>query len=105
MSFKDHFSRLAAQYAAFRPAYPASLFDYLAQSCPGREAVWDCACGSGQATMALAERFQSVIATDASQEQVAAAPPRANITYRVARAEDSGIESSSLDLVTVAQAL
>jgi SAM-dependent methyltransferase len=105
MSFKDHFSRLAAQYAAFRPAYPAALFDYLAQSCPGRAGVWDCACGNGQATVALAERFQSVIATDASPEQIAAATARANITYRVARAEDSGIESNSIDLVTVAQAL
>ena len=105
MSFKDHFSRLAAQYSAYRPSYPAALFDYLAQSCRERQAVWDCACGNGQATLALAERFNSVIATDASPQQVAAATPRANITYRVARAEESGIESGSLDLVTVAQAL
>jgi SAM-dependent methyltransferase len=105
MSFKDHFSRLAAQYSAYRPSYPASLFDYLAQSCPERRAVWDCACGSGQATLALAERFDTVIATDASPQQVGAATPHPNVTYRVARAEDSGIESASLDLVTVAQAL
>ncbi len=105
MSFKDHFSRLAAQYAAYRPSYPASLFDYLAQCCPERRAVWDCACGTGQASVALAERFEKVIATDASQQQVATALPHTNVTYRVAPAEQSGIESSSLDLVTVAQAL
>lgn len=105
MSFKDHFSRLAAQYSAYRPAYPAALFDYLARSCPERQTAWDCACGNGQATLALAERFNSVIATDASPQQIAAATARANITYRVAPAEQSGIESKSLDLVSVAQAL
>jgi SAM-dependent methyltransferase len=105
MSFKDHFSRLVAQYSAFRPTYPASLFDYLAQSCRERRTVWDCACGSGQASVALAERFDSVIATDASPQQVSAAVPRANITYRVAPADDSGLEPQSVDLVTVAQAL
>ena len=105
MSFKDHFSRLAAQYSAYRPLYPASLFDYLAHCCPQRHAVWDCACGTGQATLALAERFDTVIATDASQQQVSAATPHPNVTYRVAPAEQSGIESGSLDLVTVAQAL
>ena len=105
MSFKDHFSRLAAQYSAYRPSYPASLFDYLAQCCPQRRSAWDCACGTGQASVALAARFEKVIATDASQQQVAAAVPHTNVTYRVAPAEQSGIESSSLDLVTVAQAL
>jgi len=105
MSFKDHFSRRAAEYSAYRPLYPASLFDYLAQCCPQRGAAWDCACGSGQATIALAERFDTVIATDASQQQVAAAPPHPNVTYRAAPAERSDLESNSLDLVTVAQAL
>ena len=105
MSFKDHFSRLAAQYSAFRPAYPPAIFDYLAQLSSDRQSAWDCACGNGQATLALAERFDAVIATDASAQQLAAAPARPNVTYRVARAEESGIESKSLDLVTVAQAL
>src|SRR6266850_6416558 len=105
MSFKDHFSRLAAQYSAFRPAYPPAIFDYLAQLSSDRQSAWDCACGNGQATLALAERFHEVIATDASAQQLAAAPARPNVTYRVARAEESGIESQSLDLVTVAQAL
>ncbi len=105
MSFKDHFSRLAAGYAQFRPSYPPALFDYLASCCAGRHTAWDCACGTGQATLALAERFDSVIATDASPQQVAGAAPHPKVTYRVARAEDSGIDSGSVDLVTVAQAL
>ena len=105
MSFKDHFSRLAAEYAAFRPTYPPALFEYLAQLCPRRRIVWDCACGTGQASVALAEHFDSVIATDGSQQQIAAAAPHSHVTYRVAKADDSGLDSKSVDLVTVAQAL
>ncbi len=57
VTFKDHFSRLAAQYAEFRPRYPGALFDLLARIAPARARAWDCACGSGQATLDLAERF------------------------------------------------
>jgi ubiquinone/menaquinone biosynthesis C-methylase UbiE len=105
VTFKDHFSRLASQYAEFRPRYPGALFDLLAKVGPGRELAWDCACGSGQATMDLVERFGSVIATDASASQIAAAKPHPRITYSVSRAEASGIETGSIDVVTVAQSL
>ena len=105
MSFKDHFSRLAAPYATFRPRYPPEVFSYLAQLCRERHKVWDCACGNGQATLSLAAHFDAVIATDASQAQLAAAPAHPKVTYRAAPAEESGIETASVDLVTVAQAL
>ena len=105
MSFKDHFSRLAAEYAAFRPSYPPALFEYLGQLCRERRMAWDCACGTGQASVALGDRFQTVVATDASPQQVSAATPHEHVTYRVAKAEDSGLDSKSVDLVTVAQAL
>ncbi len=103
--FKDHFSRLAKQYARYRPTYPAALFDYLASISPRRQLAWDCACGAGQASAALAEHFDCVVATDASAQQIAAATPHAQVTYRVAKAEDSGLPSGTVDLVTVAQAL
>ena len=102
--FKDHFSSLAGQYAAFRPSYPAVLADYVAGLCAQRHLVWDCACGSGQATTNLAGRFEHVIATDASAKQLAEAAQVANVVYRVARAENSGIETASVDLIVVAQA-
>jgi ubiquinone/menaquinone biosynthesis C-methylase UbiE len=105
VSFKDHFSRLAAQYSTFRPTYPQAMFDYLAAQCPVQRAAWDCACGGGQATLALADRFESVTGTDASAEQIANATPHPRVRYRVASADDSGLESASIDLVTVAQAL
>jgi ubiquinone/menaquinone biosynthesis C-methylase UbiE len=105
MSFKDHFSGHAAQYAQFRPHYPRSLFEYLAKVAPGRERAWDCATGNGQAAIGLAEDFGEVIATDASAQQITNAAPRSNIVYRPAPAEASELEIASVDLVTVAQAL
>jgi SAM-dependent methyltransferase len=104
-SFKDHFSQIAATYSEFRPLYPPALFDYLAGLCAHTERAWDCACGSGQATLELAERFTSVVATDASATQIASARAHFRVVYRVAPAGESEIEAASIDLVTVAQAL
>jgi len=104
-SFHDHFSAFAARYAEFRPRYPAALFDYLPTLVPRTAAVWDCACGNGQATVDLAERFQQVVATDASAEQISSAARKPNIEYRVASAERSGLPDNSVGLVTVAQAV
>lgn len=101
----DHFSPVAAQYAAFRPGYPPALFDWLASLTPQQERVWDCGAGSGQATLPLAARFTEVIATDISAAQLAGAPTRPNVAYRIAPAEQSGLPDASCDLVTVAQAL
>ena len=104
-AFHDHFSGVANRYADFRPHYPAALFDYLATIVPRTSTVWDCACGNGQATVDLAMRFEQVIGTDASREQIASAKANARIEYRVAPAEQSGLPDKSVGLVTVAQAL
>jgi len=105
MTFKDHFSSQSDQYQQFRPSYPDSLFGYLASISPGHELAWDCATGTGQAANRLAEYFQQVIATDASKEQIEQAMENPKVSYRVAHAEESQIESASVDLITVAQAL
>lgn len=104
-SFKDHFSGHAAAYSTFRPTYPASLFAFLADCCTRREHAWDCATGNGQTATALVEHFTRITATDASAEQVRAAPRHARIDYRVASAEQSGLDDDCVDLVTVSQAL
>jgi SAM-dependent methyltransferase len=46
-----------------------------------------------------------VIATDASDAQIAHATPHPQVTYRVAPAERSGLDDASVDLVTAAQAV
>src|SRR5262245_64405163 len=104
-AFHDHFSNVARRYADFRPHYPTALFDFLATLAPRDSLVWDCAAGSGQATIDLAARFDKVIATDGSAEQIASAPRRDNVEYRVALAEQSGLAHESVGLVKVAQAL
>jgi SAM-dependent methyltransferase len=53
----------------------------------------------------LASVFDRVVATDASEKQIANAQPHERVEYRVAPAENSGIDSRTLDLITVAQAL
>jgi SAM-dependent methyltransferase len=105
MSFKDHFSKQAADYAKFRPQYPPELFEYLGGIAPQQKLAWDCATGNGQAAVALASVFERVIATDASEAQIANAEAHARVEYRVAPAETSGIRSDTIDLVMVAQAL
>jgi SAM-dependent methyltransferase len=53
----------------------------------------------------LADYFDYVVATDKSKEMISQAPQRPKITYRVAEAEDSGLEAHSVDLVAVAAAI
>jgi SAM-dependent methyltransferase len=105
MSNAGLFSTVAREYASFRPGYPSELFAWLARISPARDAVWDCGCGSGQASVALAEHFAVVHATDAAPEQIDAAKPHPRVRYSVAQAENCGLPDQSMDLVTVAQAL
>lgn len=102
---QDHFSAVSSQYAASRPTYPQSLYQWLAAVAPARERVWDCACGSGQASHDLVQYFSEVVATDLSAQQLGEAAAHPRIEYRVATAESSGLPAASFDLVTVAQAL
>ena len=105
MTFKDHFTKQAAVYAKFRPDYPDELFKFLASVSPSNELAWDCATGSGQAANGLAKYFNKVIASDASENQVLNAYKNEKIIYKVFPAEKADIESSTIDLITVAQAL
>ena len=105
MSFKDHFSTHATIYRAARPEYPSELYDFLVGEVPSTRRAWDAGCGNGQASIDLASRFDEVIGTDPSAEQIANASLRPNIHYRVEPAEQSSLPAGSVDLVCVAQAL
>jgi SAM-dependent methyltransferase len=104
VSFPDHFSAIAARYAQYRPHYPDALVDLLAQLAPARDAAWDAGCGNGQVSVPLGERFARVWATDASEQQLAAARPHPQVVYRCAPAEASGLADASVDLAVAAQA-
>lgn len=105
MSNEQLFATVAREYATFRPGYPPELFSWLAAIAPSRDTVWDCGCGSGQASASLAEHFHRVFATDVAPEQIAAARAHPRVQYSVAAAEHSGLAAKTVDLVTVAQAL
>lgn len=102
--FKDHFSEVAAAYAAHRPSYPAALVDFLARLAPEQRLAWDAGCGSGQLSVLLASRFTRVLATDPSPEQIARAAVHPKVEYRCASAEASGLPERAADLATAAQA-
>lgn len=104
MRFKDHFSGHAAAYAAHRPIWPEALVDVLADASPAHECVWDVGCGSGQLSTLLPRRFTTVIATDASAEQLKHAAAARGVTYRCAAAEHSGLDDALADCIVVAQA-
>lgn len=109
---KDLFAPVAANYAKYRPTYPSALFDFLAQHTgQPRGLAWDAGTGSGQAAVELAQRFESVVATDLSAGQVAHASQRPNIRYAVTAPTMSDEElgstigpPGSVDLITIAQA-
>jgi len=103
--FQDLFSGVANLYTRFRPRYPTALFEYLATVTPKKDIAWDCATGTGQAAIELAQHFDQVIATDASAEQISHAEQHPRIQYHVSASEKSGLDSGSVDLITVAQAL
>lgn len=101
----DHFSAVADTYVAHRPRYPAALFSELARRVERRDLVWDCACGSVQASRDLAKYFDTVVATDFSIAQLRRGTPLNNLAFVASRAETAPLPQHSADLVTVAQAL
>ena len=103
--FADHFSQLSSRYAVYRPRYPEGLFDAIAAASPRRRRLWDCATGSGQAAVPLAARFDTVVATDASRQQLRSATPHPRVHYLSALAEAVPLPERWADVVTVAQAL
>lgn len=99
------FSDKSDIYASARPTYPAALFDFLRVQCEDLEKCWDCATGSGQAAVALADIFDYVEASDVSAEQIEHAVAHKRVNYSVQAAEKTDYADHSFDLITVAQAL
>lgn len=103
--FKDHFSTRSDLYAEHRPRYPDELFQWLADISEPRALAWDCATGNGQVAISLAAHFDAVVASDASEQQIAEAIAHPGVSYSVAPAESSGLDAESCNLITVGQAL
>jgi hypothetical protein len=102
---KDLFSGHAPDYAQFRPVYPPALVKAISRLVKYRGVVWDCACGSGQLSLPLADHFQLVCASDISAQQVGAAPGHRGILYTVQPAEKTDFPDEFFDMVVVGQAI
>ncbi len=99
------FGRKAAEYRTAGPGYPDALYRWIAGAAGARGLVWDVGTGSGQAALRLAADFAQAVATDIDADQIAQAPARAGVRYRVAPAHRSGLAGGCVDAVTVATAL
>lgn len=105
MNPKDLFSHSASNYALHRPLYPINLYEWVYSHCANFEQAWDCATGNGQVARKLAEKFQRVVATDLSVQQLQWAPSVENVQYLCESAESCSLTDLSCDLITVAQAI
>lgn len=99
------FGERAIGYASFRPQYPSALFDWLAARSPRQQRALDIACGNGQASQPLAARFEQVLACDSSEQQLGEIHCASALQLFAADARHLPLQSASLDLITVAQAL
>jgi len=106
MSFKDYFSA-SKRYQQYRPTYPDELFYHLSSLCTEHASAWDCGTGTGQSADCLTAYFDHVMATDASEKQItqAALTVKEGLQFKTAMAEQSGLDTQSLDLITVSQAI
>lgn len=102
---KDNFSKHAASYAKYRPAYPRALYEFVVSRLHNKRAAWDCGTGNGQAAIEIAKEVELVQATDISEKQIENAPRAKNIVYSVQPVEHTSFPNDSFDLITVAQAL
>lgn len=104
MTYEDHYSGHADAYARHRLRYPEELFSWLASVLSGRELAWDVGTGSGQVAASLAGHVSRVVATDASEDQIARAAAHEGVEYRREPADRVTLASGSVDLITAGAA-
>lgn len=102
---KDNFSNQSANYARYRPVYPAEIFEFICSKTDKKELAWDCGTGNGQSARELAGYFQKIHASDISIDQLEHAEKTSNIQYVKEAAERTTLADNSVDLITVSQAL
>jgi len=109
---RDLYRGTASYYDRFRVPYPAALIDDLARraDADGSGTLLDLACGTGQLSFALADRFGAVWAVDQEPDMVdlltekARAAGIGHIRAVTAAAEVLSVPAASFDLVAIGNA-
>lgn len=107
-TFHPRFGHAAEEFQRYRPDYPPDLFEHILAAVPAgrRERAIDLGAGTGKSTRALLPHFREVIA--AEPDTGMAAKLKQEIPAAIVRtvtAEDCSQPPSSVDLVTVGNAL
>jgi SAM-dependent methyltransferase len=94
-----------ARYDELRPKPPEELFELLVSLAPSAPPalVVDLGAGTGISSAPWTAYADRVIGIDANPEMLAHARQAANVEYRAARAERTGLPASCADVVTCAQ--
>ena len=107
-TFHPRFGHAAEEFQRYRPDYPRELFERILAAVPAgrRERAIDLGAGTGKSTRALVPHFREVIAVEPDAGMAAKLKPEipAAIVTTVT-AEDCSQPPSSVDLITVGNAL
>lgn len=106
--FQPRFGHAAEEFERYRPGYPPELFEHIlaAVAAENRERAIDLGAGTGKSTRALLPHFREVIAVEPDPGMAAKLKEDVPsvIVYNIT-AEDFSQPPSTVDLVTIANAL
>lgn len=100
------FSDRAADYARYRPGYPAAAIDAILDRLPppARLSIADVGAGTGISARLFADRGCRVLAVEPNAAMRAVAAPHPRVQWLAGTAEQTGVDGGSCDVVVAAQA-
>lgn len=108
--FESKFTGKAAIYDKYRPSYPEEVVDFLyaTEIVKEKDKIADIGCGTGILSNILANKNNTIIGVEPNLDMLRMAKQRL-INYKnciliPATAEDTTLDSNSIDCITVAQA-
>lgn len=110
MDTVGRFSKRVENYVKYRPSYPAAVLDLLVERCGLSDSsrIADIGSGTGIFSRLLLDRGFHVYGVEPGDDMRAIAErdfaDNPNFTSIPRRAEDTGLDPNSIDLVTIAQA-